>query len=268
DIGRERFLERTWQWVDRYGSFILHQLQRMGVSADWTRTRFTMDEGLSAAVRRQFVTLYHRGKVYRGERIVNWDPASQTVLSDLEVEREERKTEMYELAYELEGGGAIRVATVRPETIFADVAVAVHPEDERFRGLEGRKARIPLTDRWVPIIADEAVERDFGTGALKITPAHDPTDFEIGERHGLPRPSVIGKDVRLTGELVPEELRGLDRFEARERVVAALEREGALVGRREYTVALGVSQRTGVPVEPLLSLQWFYDTDEAAAKAL
>jgi len=268
DIGRERFLERTWQWVDRYGSFILHQLQRMGVSADWTRTRFTMDEGLSAAVRRQFVTLYHRGKVYRGERIVNWDPASQTVLSDLEVEREERETEMYELAYELEGGGAIRVATVRPETIFADVAVAVHPEDERFRGLVGRKARIPLTDRWVPIIADEAVERDFGTGALKITPAHDPTDFEIGERHGLPRPSVIGKDVRLTGELVPEEFRGLDRFEARERVVAALEREGALVGRREYTVALGVSQRTGVPVEPLLSLQWFYDTDEAAAKAL
>src|SRR5690606_3242255 len=209
-----------------------------------------------------------RGKVYRGERIVNWDPASQTVLSDLEVEREERETEMYELAYELEGGGAIRVATVRPETIFADVAVAVHPEDERFRGLVGRKARIPLTDRWVPIIADEAVERDFGTGALKITPAHDPTDFEIGERHGLPRRSVIGKDVRLTGELVPEEFRGLDRFEARERVVAALEREGALVGRREYTVALGVSQRTGVPVEPLLSLQWFYDTDEAAAKAL
>src|SRR5690606_15586349 len=153
-LGRERFLERMWCWVEEYGPFIEKQLQRLGVSAAWGRKRFTMDEGLSAAVRRQFVTLYHRGKVYRGERIVNWDPASQTVLSDLEVEREERETEMYELAYELEGGGAIRVATVRPETIFADVAVAVHPEDERFRGLVGRKARIPLTDRWVPIIAD------------------------------------------------------------------------------------------------------------------
>ncbi|HEX6940085.1 MAG TPA: valine--tRNA ligase [Longimicrobiales bacterium] len=268
DLGRERFVERVWAWVDRYGPFIERQLQRLGVSAAWDRKRFTMDEGLSAAVRRQFVTLYHQGKVYRRERIVNWDPASQTVLSDLEVEREERRAEMYELAYELEGGGALRVATVRPETIFADAAVAVHPEDERYAGLVGRRARIPLTDRWVPVIADASVERDFGTGALKVTPAHDPTDFEIGERHGLPRPMVIDKDARLTGELVPAEFRGLDRFEARERVVAALEREGALVGRREHTVPLGLSQRTGVPVEPLLSLQWFYDTDEAAAKAL
>ncbi len=268
DLGREAFLERVWDWVDRYGGVIIGQLQRLGASAAWDRTRFTMDEGLSAAVRRQFVTLYHQGKVYRRERIVNWDPESQTVLSDLEVEREERPAEMYELAYELEGGGALTIATVRPETIFADVAVAVHPEDERFAHLVGRRARIPLTERWVPVIADEAVEREFGTGALKITPAHDPTDFEVGERHGLPMPSVIDKDARLTGDLVPAEFRGLDRFEARERVVAALADAGALVGRREHAVPLGFSQRTGAAVEPLLSLQWFYDTDEAAAKAL
>ncbi len=268
DLGREAFVERVWEWVRTYGGVIEGQLQRLGVSAAWDRKRFTMDEGLSAAVRRQFVTLYHQGKVYRRERIVNWDPVSQTVLSDLEVDREERKAEMYELAYELDGGGSLTIATVRPETIFADVAVAVHPEDERFARLVGRRARIPLTDRWVPVIADEAVERDFGTGALKITPAHDPTDFEVGERHGLPRPSVIDKDARLTGDLVPAEFRGLDRFEARRRVVEALERQGALVGRREHVVPLGLSQRTGEPVEPLLSLQWFYDTDEAAAKAL
>src|SRR5690606_36364970 len=158
----------------------------------------TMDEGLSAAVRRQFVTLYHQGKVYRRERIVNWDPVSQTVLSDLEVDREERKAEMYELAYELDGGGTLTIATVRPGTISADVAVAVEPEAERVARPAGRRARTPLTDRWVPVMADEAVERDFGTGALKITRAHDPTDFEVGERHGLPRPSVIDKDASLT----------------------------------------------------------------------
>ncbi len=268
DLGRDEFVGRVWDWVERYGDVIIGQLQRLGASAAWDRNRFTMDEGLSEAVRRQFVALYHQGKVYRRERIVNWDPVSQTVLSDMEVEREERQAEMYELAYELEGGGTVRIATVRPETIFADVAIAVHPDDERFAHLVGGRARIPLTDRWVPVIADEAVEREFGTGALKITPAHDPTDFEVGERHGLPRPSIIGKDVRLAGDLVPEAYRGLDRFEARERVVEALEREGALLGRRDHTVPLGLSQRTGAPVEPLLSLQWFYDTDEAAAKAL
>jgi len=268
DLGRETFLERVWTWVDEYGPFIEKQLQRLGVSASWDRKRFTMDEGLSAAVRRQFVTLFHQGKVYRRERIVNWDPVSQTVLSDLEVDREERPAEMFELAYELEGGGSLRIATVRPETIFADVAVAVHPEDDRYAGLVGKRVRIPLTDRWVPVIAEEAVERDFGTGALKITPAHDPADFEVGERHGLPMPSVIDKDAKLTSDLVPEEFRGLDRFEARAKVVEALERAGALVGRKPHTVPLGLSQRTGVPVEPLLSLQWFYDTDEAAALAL
>ncbi len=268
DLGREAFVERVWAWKERYGGIIISQLQRLGVSAAWDRLRFTMDPGLSAAVRLQFVKLYEQGKVYRKERIVHWDPISQTVLSDLEVDREERPGELYELAYELEGGGAVRVATVRPETIFADVAVAVHPDDERLGHLIGQRVRIPLTDRWVSVIADEAVEIEFGTGALKITPAHDPTDYEIGERHGLPMPSVIDKEARLSGELVPAEFRGLDRFEARTAVVAALEASGELVGRKAHSVPLGLSQRTGEPVEPLLSLQWFYDTDDAAARAL
>jgi valyl-tRNA synthetase len=273
EIGRDAFLERAWSWKERYGGEILGQLQRLGVSADWSRTRFTMDEGLSRAVRTQFVELYHRGRIFRGERIVHWDPESQTTLSDLEVDREERPGVLYTLAYELEGGAvdglsAITIATVRPETIFADQAVAVHPDDERYRGLVGRRVRIPLTERFVPVIADEAVEREFGTGALKITPAHDPTDFEIGERHGLARPSVIDLEARLTGELVPEPFRGLDRFEAREAVVAALRASGQLLEERPHTVALGLSQRTKAPVEPLLSLQWFYDASEAAERVL
>ncbi len=274
ELGREAFLERVWEWKERYGGIILEQLQRLGVSADWTRARFTMDEGLSRAVRRQFVELYHQGLVYRGERIVNWDPVSRTVLSDLEVDREERPGKLYELAYALQApdglghDGEIAIATVRPETIFADVAVALHPDDPRAATLVGRRARIPLTDRYVPIILDEAVELGFGTGALKITPAHDPTDFEIGERHGLPSPSVIDLDARLAGELVPEALRGLDRFEARAEVVALLAAGGHLRGERDHAVALGLSQRTGEPVEPILSLQWFYDTDSIAARAL
>ena len=268
EIGREAFLERVWAWKETYGGIILGQLQRLGISADWSRTRFTLDEGLSRAVRRQFVELYHQGKIYRGERIVNWDPESQTTLSDLEVEREERPGTLYTLAYALEGGGAVRIATVRPETIFADQAVAVHPDDDRFRALLGRKVRIPLTDRWIPVIADEAVERDFGTGALKITPAHDPTDFEIGERHGLAHPSVIDLHGRLAGDLVPERFRGLDRFEARESVVEALRVDGSLVAEEAYTIPIGLSQRTKVPVEPILSLQWFYDVAPVAQRVL
>ena len=268
DLGCEAFLARMWQWKETYGNIILEQLYRLGVSADWTRTRFTMDEGLSRAVRRQFVQLYHQGLAYRGERIVHWDPLSQTVLSDLEVDREERPGKLYTLAYPSSQGGAIAVATVRPETVFGDVAVAVHPEDERYAHLIGTMARIPLTERWVPIIADTVVEREFGTGALKITPAHDPADFEIGCRHGLPRPSVIDLEARLTGELVPDAFRGLPRFAAREAVVAALAAEGLLLETRPHTVALGLSQRTGEPVEPLLSKQWFIDMKAMAARVL
>ena len=267
DLGREAFLEKVWEWKGKSGGMILDQLTRLGVSADWTRERFTMDEGLSKAVRAQFVKLYHEGLAYRGERIVNWDPASQTTLSELEIDREVRKGKMYTLSYKLENpaeresngeAGEIRIATVRPETIFADQAIAVHPEDDRFKHLVGQKARIPLTDRWVPIIADEAVEMEFGVGALKITPAHDPTDFEVGERHGLARPSVIDLEGNLTrDDLVPAGFQGLERFAARKAVVAALEEGGHLLEQKDHDTAIGLSERTKVPVEPIISEQWF-----------
>ncbi|SEJ39264.1 valyl-tRNA synthetase [Deinococcus reticulitermitis] len=267
DLGREAFLEKVWEWKAQSGGMILDQLTRLGVSADWTRERFTMDEGLSRAVRAQFVRLYHDGHAYRGERIVNWDPASQTTLSELEIDREVRKGKMYTLSYALEDpglpasngeAGEIRIATVRPETIFADQAIAVHPDDDRFKHLHGQKARIPLTDRFIPIIVDEAVEMEFGVGALKITPAHDPTDFEIGERHGLARPSVIDLHGNLTrDDLVPAEFQGMERFAARKAVVKALEEAGALLEQKDHDTAIGLSERTKVPVEPIVSEQWF-----------
>ena len=277
DLGREKFLERVWAWKRESGGVILEQLRRLGVSADWTRERFTLDEGLSRAVRHQFVRLYHQGLAYRGERIVNWDVAAQTTLSELEIDREERAGQMSTLRYQLADpatpasngqAGEILIATVRPETIFADQAIAVHPADERFRHLIGLKARIPLTEQLIPIIADEAVERDFGVGALKITPAHDPTDFEIGERHGLARPSVIDLQGHLSGDLVPEAFRGLERFAARKAVVRALEQGGALVEHKEHRAAIGLSERTKVPVEPIISTQWFVNMKPLAGRVL
>ena len=269
DIGRAAFLERVWDFKARNGGTILRQLQRLGVSADWTRERFTMDATLSRAVRRAFVEYVDRGLIYKGLRITNWDPVAQTVVSDLEVDREERQGKMYTLSYALEGGeGAMQVATVRPETIFADQAVAVHPDDERYRALIGQRVRIPLTDRFVPIIADESVEMAFGTGCLKITPAHDPTDFEIGTRHNLPMPSVINKFARLEGELVPAAFIGLDRFEARKAVVKALEAEGLLIEAKDYKVSLGLSERTKEPVEPLLMTQWWCNVKPMAQRVL
>ena len=277
DLGREKFLERVWDWKRQSGGEILEQLRRLGVSADWTRERFTMDEGLSRAVRHQFVKLYHGGLAYRGERIVNWDVAAQTTLSELEIDREERKGQMSTLRYQLADpgtpasngeAGEILIATVRPETIFADQAIAVHPEDERFRHLIGLKARIPLTRQLIPIIADEAVEMGFGVGALKITPAHDPTDFEIGERHGLARPSVIDLQGNLTSDLVPGAFRGLERFAARKAVIKALEAEGALVEQKDHITAIGISERTKVAVEPIVSTQWFVNVRPLAARVL
>ena len=233
DLGREAFLERMWDWKEEYGGNILGQLQRLGISADWTRTRFTMDEGLSKAVRKQFVDLYHQGLIYRGERIVNWDPVSQTTLSELEVDREERPGKLYTLSYGLEdNSGSIQIATVRPETIFADQAIAVHPEDERFASLVGKRARIPLTERLIPIITDEAVEKDFGTGALKITPAHDPTDFEIGERHGLARPSVIEFERQADGRTRAGGVPGVGPLRGSSRGGGGVERGGDVVGKQ------------------------------------
>ncbi len=269
DIGRAAFLERVWDFKAKNGGTILRQLQRLGVSADWTRERFTMDAGLSRAVRRAFVEYVQRGLIYKGLRITNWDPVAQTVVSDLEVDREERQGKMYTLSYALESGdGAMQVATVRPETIFADQAVAVHPDDERYKSLIGQRVRIPLTPRFVPIIADESVEMAFGTGCLKITPAHDPTDFEIGLRHNLAMPSVIDKFARLEGELVPQAFQGMDRFDARKAVVKALEAEGLLIEAKDYKVSLGLSERTKEPVEPLLMTQWWCNVKPMAQRVL
>ena len=267
DLGREKFLDHVWDWKAESGGMILNQLSRLGVSADWTRERFTMDEGLSRAVRHQFVKLYHDGHAYRGERMVNWDVAAQTTLSELEIDRENRKVKMVTLSYKLEDpnaaasngeAGEIRISTVRPETIFADQAIAVHPEDPRFKHVVGKKARIPLTERWIPIIADEAADMEFGVGALKITPAHDPTDFEVGERHGLPRPSVIDLQGNMTAdELVPAEFHGLERFAARKAVLKALAESGDIVEEKDHDAPLAISERTKVPVEPIISEQWF-----------
>jgi valyl-tRNA synthetase len=269
DVGREKFLERVWEFKERNGGTILKQLTRLGVSADWSRERFTMDAGLSRAVRRTFVEYFHKGLAYRGERIVNWDPVAQTVLSDLEVDREDRQGKMYTIAYQFEdGSGEVQVATVRPETIFADMAVAIHPDDERAALLNGKKVVIPLTNRAVPIILDEAVEKDFGTGTLKVTPAHDPTDFEIGKRHNLEKPSILDKSAKMTGDLVPEEFRGLDRFEARKRVTKALEESGALREVKDYKISLGISERTKEPIEPMVMTQWWCNMKEPARKVL
>jgi valyl-tRNA synthetase len=269
DLGREKFLERVWEFKERNGGTILQQLTRLGVSADWSRERFTMDAGLSRAVRRTFVEYFHKGLAYRGERIVNWDPVAQTVLSDLEVDREDRQGKMHTIAYQFEdGSGEVEVATVRPETIFADMAVAIHPDDDRAALLNGKRVVIPLTSRAVPIILDEAVEKDFGTGTLKVTPAHDPTDFEIGKRHNLEKPSILDKSAKMTGDLVPEEFRGLDRFEARKRVTKALEESGALREVKDYKISLGVSERTKEPIEPMVMTQWWCNMQEPARKVL
>ena len=268
DLGREKFLERVWQWREESGGQILEQLKRLGASADWSRLAFTMDEVRSRAVRYAFVRYHDEGLIYRGERLLNWCPRCETTLSDLEVNNTPTQGTLYTIAYPLEGGGEIRIATVRPETIFADVAIAVHPEDERYQGLIGKKARIPLTEIWIPVIADEAVEREFGTGALKITPAHDPTDYEVGRRHGLPEPSVIDLEGRLVGERVPERFRGMDRFEARGAVAAALADEGYLRAEEPYEIALATCDRCGTAVEYALFPQWWLKMKPLADEVL
>jgi valyl-tRNA synthetase len=267
-LGREAFIARVWEWRAEYGGIIDEQFKALGFGPDWERERFTLDPGLSAAVIRAFVDLYNDGIIYRGTRLVNWDPKAQSTLSDAEVENEERRTFLWHIRYRAQDGGAgLVIATTRPETIFADVAVAVHPDDERYRGLIGGSVILPLANRAIPVIADAAVEREFGTGAVKVTPAHDATDYEIGVRHGLPMPSVIDFAGRLTGDVPPAYL-GLDRFEARVLVAADLARDGALVEEQPYTTKVPVSSRTGEVIEPLLSLQWFCRMEELAKPAL
>ena len=246
DLGREKFVAHAWEWSRKYGGLIDEQFRRLGFGADWARSRFTMDEGLSAAVSRVFVQLYREGLVYRGRRLINWDPTAQTTVSDAELEYVERDGSLWRIRYpfsrdDLSQG--IEVATTRPETMLADVAIAVHPNDPRYAHLIGRTVLLPpLLERAIPIVADEAVDTEFGTGAVKVTPAHDPVDYEIGVRHELEMPTVIGLDARITGaEIAVGPYAGLDRYEARERVVADLLRARA-AGRSRAPSALGLDE--------------------------
>jgi valyl-tRNA synthetase len=266
-IGRRAFTERVWEWRRRYGSRIVEQTQRMGASCDYEDERFTLDPAYVRAVMKVFVDLHRKGYIYRDRYIVNWDPGLRSAISDLEVEEREVTDTLYAIAYPLQGGGEIVVSTVRPETMLADTAVAVHPDDERYRHLIGGGAELPLVGRKLAIIADEYVKPEFGTGALKITPGHDPNDFEIGRRHHLEEITVIGEDGRIT-DAAPPHYVGLPVLEARERVVSDLRELGLLRGEEPYTHAVPFSHRSGERVEPLISLQWFMRMDELAAPAI
>ena len=267
DLGREEFLKRTWAWKEEYGRTILNQLKRLGSSLDWERERFTMDEGCSRAVREVFVRLFEKGWIYQGNYSVNWCPVCSTTLSDIEVEHEDEAGKLYHIRYPLaDGSGYVEVATTRPETMLGDTAVAVNPADERYQTIVGKTAIVPLVDREVPVIADDYVDMEFGTGVVKITPAHDPNDFEIGLRHNLPQVQVIGRDAAMTQEA--GRYAGLDRYEARRRVVADLQELGLLVKIEDHQHAVGQCYRCHTVVEPLVSRQWFVKMDELAKPAI
>jgi len=266
-VGREKFVEAVWEWRNQYGSAIINQLKRLGASCDWERERFTMDEGLSRAVREVFVRLYHEGLIYRGNYIINWCHRCYTALADLEVEHEEHNGYLYHIRYPFpDGTGGVVVATTRPETMLGDTAVAVNPEDKRYVDIGAKEVILPLMNRTIPIIKDIYVDMSFGTGALKVTPAHDPNDFEIGNRHNLPRVKVIGDDGKMTPEA--DKFAGLDRFECREAVVHALTEAGLLEKMEPHMHSVGHCYRCKTVIEPNLSKQWFVKTKPLAEKAI
>src|SRR5471030_1513830 len=271
DLGREKFLEEVWKWKNEKGGIIIQQLKKLGASCDWTRERFTMDPEYSRCVQRVFVNLYKKGLIYRGKRMVNWCPASLTALSDEEVIMKPVSSTLYEIRYELtdEPGKFIQVATTRPETIPGDVALAVHPEDPRYATLVGRTVWRPLNRAPIPIVADAAVDREFGSGALKITPAHDKVDFEVGQRHRLPVLDILNPDGTLN-DLAGAELAGMERFAARRKAADLLRDSGALVGEEPYQNNVGYSERADVPIEPRLTWQWWlrYPRVEEAKSAV
>lgn len=267
-LSREEFLKYAWEWTEKYGGIILHQLRRLGASCDWSRTAFTLDEVRSEAVYKVFVDLYQKGKLYRGNRMVNWDPAAQTVLSNEEVLYEEEKTTLYKVRYAIAdtSDSYITIATTRPETILGDTAIAVHPEDERYKNIVGKEVYVPLVNRRIPVIADTYVDREFGTGALKVTPAHDVNDYEIGIRHNLEVIDILNPDGTLNEQATM--FVGLDREVARKEMFKALEEAGHIEGTEELIHNVGRSERTRVIVEPRLSLQWFVDMQSLAGPAL
>jgi valyl-tRNA synthetase len=266
-VGREKFIEAVWQWRKKYGSAIINQLKRLGASCDWDRERFTMDEGLSRAVRKVFVELYNAGLIYRGNYIINWCHRCHTALADIEVEHQEHDGNLYHIRYPFpDGSGGIVVATTRPETMLGDTAVAIHPDDERYQNMASDNVILPLMDREIPVIKDQYVDTSFGTGGLKVTPAHDPNDFEIAQRHNLPSVKVIGDDGNMTTDAGKFE--GLDRFECREAVIQALKKEGLLEKIEPYQHSIGHCYRCRTIVEPNLSRQWFVKAKPLAEKAI
>lgn len=267
DLGREEFLKRTWAWKEDYGNQILNQLKKLGTSADWERERFTMDEGCSRAVREVFVRLFEKGLIYQGNYSVNWCPDCATTLSDIEVEHEEGTGKLYHIQYPFsDGSGFIEIATTRPETMLGDTAIAVNPEDERYKDLIGKMVTVPLVEREVPIIADDYVDLEFGTGMVKITPAHDPNDFEIGLRHNLPEVQVIGLDAQMTAQAGT--YAGMDRYEARKAIISDLEELGLLVKVEDHEHAVGQCYRCSTVVEPIVSKQWFVKMAPLAKAAI
>ncbi|MCL6518388.1 MAG: valine--tRNA ligase [Armatimonadetes bacterium] len=267
DLGREKFLERVWQWREEYGGTIIRQFKRMGYAFDWDRLRFTMDEGYADAVLEEFIRWFNDGLIYRGVRVINWCPRCQTAISDIEVEYEEVAGHLWHIDYPLEdGSGVVTVATTRPETMLGDTAVAVHPEDDRYLGIIGKNAILPIMGRSIPIIADTHVDPNFGTGAVKVTPAHDPNDFEIGMRHNLQQVVVIGTDGSMTEEA--GRFAGMDRYAAREAIVEELRSQGLLVREEEYVHSVGTCARCGTTIEPLLSEQWFVRMKQIAQPAI
>ena len=268
ELGREAFIERVWQWREESGGTITEQLRRMGASLDWSRERFTMDAGLSRAVREVFVRLYEEGLIYRGKRLVNWDPVLQTAISDLEVIPDEEQGHLWDIHYPLsDGSGHLTVATTRPETMLGDSAVAVNPDDERYQALVGREVHLPLTGRRIPVIADPYVDPEFGSGCLKITPAHDFNDYQVGLRHDLPMINILTEDAHIS-EQAPARYQGLDRYEARERVVADLEAQGLMGTIRPHRLMVPRGDRTGAVVEPFLTDQWFVKVAPLAEPAV
>jgi valyl-tRNA synthetase len=267
-LGREKFTERVWAWKQESGGTITRQMRRLGTSGDWSRERFTMDEGLSRAVLETFVRLFEEGLIYRGQRLVNWDPVLKTAISDLEVVSEEEDGTLWSISYPLaEGSGSLVVATTRPETLLGDVAVAVHPEDARYQGLVGKRLKLPLTSREIPIIADTSVDKEFGTGCVKITPAHDFNDYATGQRHGLPLINIFTPEAAINDN-APEKYRGLERYAARKAVLADLTAAGLLVEEKKHKLQVPRGDRTGQVIEPYLTHQWFVKMDSLARRGL
>jgi valyl-tRNA synthetase len=269
-LGREGFIEKAWEWSRTYGGTINQQFRTLGFGPDWQRERFTMDEGLSAAVRKVFVALYREGLIYRGKRLINWDPKGKTTVSDAEIDHVERDSHLWHVRYDApDCSYSIEIATTRPETMLGDTAIAVHPEDERYAKLIGKNVLLPLIGRAIPVVADDAVDRAFGTGAVKVTPAHDPTDYEIGLRHELPMPTILDLEAKISGaEIAVGPYAGLERYEARKRIVEDLRASGNLIKEEPYRHAVAVSERSGDVIEPLLSLQWFVSMKPLAEPAL